>query len=395
MSRFLQHYQNYISKVTDAPYEYAEAAGLSMLSAISLGRRKLDRGRGIHPNLFTLLMADSSADRKSTSIDYAIELLRDVEEDRVGPDDFTPEALLYMMRDKPPAKGVAIKARNKMLVPLPEFGLVLAQAGVYAATMQTTLCKVYDAVSFERVRVSGGETRITDPLVSLLGGCAFEMMREYGKESDWSNGFYARCLFITPQTKPPQFATQPVRMQGDYDHIRMLLTDIRNAINGTPNPHLNGMQLLPGAEAVYNTFMKTIPEDRSDVVRTAQRERLFGSTLKLAILYQLDDDPNGDIGAQAMDRATAFATKAWTSFEVVYERVSGSARNRISEKIWKLIAAAGPEGISSRDLSKRVHLKVNELEGPTTTLANVGVIRKVVGPKGGLRFFVIEAPEEP
>jgi hypothetical protein len=100
LSRFLAAYHDLFFSSTDACPEYALASGLACLSTISLSRRWIERGGGIHPNLYLLLVGESSRDRKSTSIKMAQGLLADVEESRLGPGDFTSEGLVFHMRKR-------------------------------------------------------------------------------------------------------------------------------------------------------------------------------------------------------------------------------------------------------------------------------------------------------
>lgn len=395
MSRFIGPYRQYIAKITDAAHEYAEAGALALISAVALGRRELNRGSGIQPNLYMLLMANSSNDRKSTIVDTVAELMRDIDEFRLGPNDFTPEALLHVMKvpvaDK---KGNIPPARNKMILTISEFGMVLAQTKNYAATMGATLCAVYDGTSFERVRVgAGGSLRIRDPRLTLFGGCAFNMMRQYAAEDDWSNGFYARTVFVLPHVKPPPFPSQPVRLQCDYDHIRMLLTDLVQDLT-RPFSNPNGMQITAGADQMYEQWIKTFPQPSiSDHIRAPQFARLLTIVLKIALLYQIDIDPFSDVGTQAMDAAIAFGTKSWADFETTFGIVSGTNRSKEINRLWQEITEAGEKGISRRDLLRNTHWPLDVVQPHIDFLLNGNVIRKVASGSS-IKLFAVEPYEE-
>lgn len=395
MSRFLAPYRAYVSKITDASYEYAEAGGLALLSTIALGRRMVNRGSGIHPNIFMLLMANSSTDRKSTIVENAVELIRDVDESRLGPDDFTPEALLSVMRvhavDK---KGNVPPSRNKMLLPISEFGMLLSQTKNYAATMAPTMCRIYDGASFERVRVgAGGSLRVRDPRVSMLGGCAFAMMREYQAEGDWGNGFYARTIFVIPKNRPPPFASQPIRLQADYDQIRMLLADLCADLN-RPCLSQGGMQITAGADKIYEQWIAAfVKPSENDIMRTAQFARLQTITYKIAMLYQIDIDPMADIGIQAMDAAIQFANRAWVAFEFVYMTVSGTNRSKQVSRVWQEISDAKENGLTRRGLLRNTHWTLDVVQPLADFLVDAGVVRKVV-TGNAVRYFILEPFEE-
>lgn len=395
MSRFLAAYDAYVSKLTDAPVEFGRSAGLALLSSIATGRRYLNKGMGIHPNLFFLLMADSSRDRKSTSVDLAIELLREVETDRVGPDDFTGEGLLKIMRTRRPTKkGKVFPPRNKIMLPLPEFGVTLAAQRSYAATMTGILCKLYDGSSFERARAAGPAIKIERPRVSMLGGCAFAMLEQFGEPMDWINGFFARCLFVTAQTRRPVYSSQPVRSQADFDAMLMALRDLRDELENTAQAGSDKMHLLPGAETTFDQLSAMIPVNESDLAATAQRERLMNTTLKLAMLYQIDIDPKQQIGALAMDAACQYALKAWEAFKLVYARSSGSPFGRLLTKIWVALTAAGMAGIERRDLYRSVHCPLEQFLPAAELLTANGIIAKQT-LSGSTMYFILDAHRAP
>ena len=76
-------------------------------------------------------------------------MLNEVEPDRIGPNDFTPEYLVAYMRDRPNGK----KVNNRLLLPIKEFGTILAQQRSYAATLAPMMCDLYDGDDYRRGRV--------------------------------------------------------------------------------------------------------------------------------------------------------------------------------------------------------------------------------------------------
>ncbi len=386
MSRFLASYENYVGKITDAPQDFGHAAGLSILSTICLGRRWVDRGRGIHPNLYIMLTADSSADRKSTSVDLAIELLREVDEDRIGPDDFTGEGLVSFMRKRPKSVG---GTRSKIVLPLPEFGSFLAATKSYGGTLSPTLCKLYDGTTFERVRSGKKPVKVVNPRVSILGGVAFAMLEQFANHYDWTNGFFARMIWVTPKNRRPRMAVPPKPTKADFDLARAALADVHKIVKLAPGP----MAIDPNADALLQTFIATIPDD-GDIALIAQRERLINSAMKVAMLYQVDLDPGLPIGTQAMTKAIAFANQAYLAFQFVYSRSSGSERGRLIRKIWRKITEMGTAGIARRDLYRACHLSLDEFNPLMDIMETGGVVMKSLRPTVGVWYTVLDPMQD-
>lgn len=371
MSRFLAAYEDLFAKSTDAPVEFGHAGGLAVLSAIALGRRWIERGASrIKPNIFMLLTADSSRDRKSTSVQIATNILREVESKRIGPDDFTAEGLVSMMR-KRPGKG---KTRNRLILAIEEFGSYLATARrAYGENLAASMCKMYDGRSFEKARSGKKPILIKDPMVTLFGGVAYGMLEKYADPNDWTTGFFTRILWITPVNRRPLFVTPP---QTPTLEIKVAIDKLADLSRDLRTTRKNGaMQLTSNAEVLHAEFSKELELDeaREDPAVVAQRERLLNAVWKLAILYQIDIDPNKPISDQAVDSACMFARLAWQGFRTVHSRASGTYNNRIYRRTWEFLHKKG-KPVPKRDIYRTLAVPVEEIMPVLTGLVQAGMI---------------------
>lgn len=390
MSRFLAHYEAYVAKITDAPTEFGHATGLAILSAIALRRRWLNRGTGIYPNLFMLLTADSSKDRKSTSVKLGLDLLREVDPKRIGPTDFTPEGLMTVMRKKP-----GKLPRNCLLLPMSEFGNFLATTNTYAAGNSSFLCQLYDGETIERSRAGKKPSLIINPRVSLLGAVAHGMLIEYAKKEDWTTGFFARFLFVTPgPVRPPRMDSPPPRNPQDIMAAKVALMLLKDELEkSAAGGGAMGVSAL--AESLYKQFaMGFDVAAQDDNVFAPARERLLNACWKLAMLYQIDLDPNADISGLAMEKAIIFCRKSWDSFGKVYGRAGGSERSRFAMKLWRrLWTDGGQEGLQKRALYRACHMRLEDFKPAIEELRSLSaVVDVVIDGKPGLK--AVEAPPE-
>lgn len=369
MSQFLAAYERYAMSVTDAPYDFLHAAGLACLSTISLGRRWIDRGSsGIQPNLYLMLLAGSSRDRKSTAVDMATDLIREVEPSRVGPSDFSSEGLVWSLVPRGD-----VKPKTKIVLPFPEFGDFLATAAKHhGSSLSPTLCQLYDGKSFERTRSGKPSLKIRNPRVALFGAVAFGMMERYADPTDWVTGFFARILWISPTERRPRFTTIPPANPRGLAEVRGALKELRFALKAARAP----MALRDDAIKLYEEFSASIPEDLPDPAQAAQRERLLFSILKLAMLYQIDANHNAAIDVDAMTRACRFGQRAWDSFQIAYADSSGTPLARLAKRIWKRLSEAGVgKTVPQRELYRQVHATVDEFMPALEMLIKMQVVK--------------------
>jgi hypothetical protein len=381
---FLTAYRAYIEKATDASIEFCEASALMALSTIALGWRWIERGPGIRPNLYMMLIAHSSADRKSTCVEFCCDMIEDVAPQRMGPEDWTPEGLVSMLRKRPGAKTL-----NRLVLPMPEFGEHLARMRKqYGSDMNAVLCKVYDGKSFKRARSGKKMIEIKKPRVGLFGGVAYAMIEKHGDAADWDTGLYARILWITPRNRRPRFSTAPPTPKIEKQIATDELSRLYDTLQNTKGP----IGVDPGADAVYSSFAASIPEDQPTTAHSAQRERLLNSVWKLAIVYQIDIDPMADIGALAMERACTFASHAWDGFKIAFSVCSDSDLDRLMTRLWKRVTEAGE--IQKRDLQRRTHASLSQFGPAMEMLCKLGYV-KVHAAAGGKNGYKVVHPYEP
>lgn len=375
MSRFLVPYAQYVAQRTDAPVEFGHAAGLMCLSGVAIGRRWLSNG--LHPNLFMLLVGPSSRDRKSTSINLGMEILEDVEPQRMGPGDFTMEGLLNQMRttkDSDPEK-------SRCVIPIPEFGTYLAQGKKsYMIGGSTLLCQLYDGDTVIRARAKD-QIVVKNPRVCVIGGCAHGMLEKYVETVDWEGGFFARMMFVLGKTKLADFSAKPPENPSARDAVRAALRDLSNELKAFPGVHPMDM----AAMHAYDTYVRSIPDRTGDPATVAQRERLLNTISKLALLYQIDDNPSSPIGLQAMTNAIAFSMHCWESFKYAYGLSSGTYLNKLARKLWREIsdgeeAGPGSRKIRRRDLMRKFHMNLTDVVPLIKTLKDAGLVAELIAP---------------
>lgn len=378
---FLAAYRDYFLKATDASHEFCEASALAVLSTISLGYRWIDRGPGIRPNLFLMLIAHSSADRKSTSVEFACDAIEAVAKKRMGPEDWTPEGLVSMLRKR---SGAA--STNRIMLPMPEFGEHLARMKKqFGSDMNAVLCKVYDGKSFKRARSGKKMILVSKPRVSLFGGVAYAMIEKHGDRVDWETGLYARIMWITPKNQRPKFATPPPRPEAEQKVVLSELQALIATLKNTKGP----MRVSKEAEDRYASFATELPENQPTTAHSAQRERLLNAVWKLAILYQIDEDPVAPLGRKAMEAACTFAMHAWEGFCTAYAVCSDSEMDRTMNKLWSRLTEAGEAGVSRRDLQRATHTALSQFIPAVEILCKLGYVTAfAIGRRPGYKVVV-------
>lgn len=350
MSRFIAPFRQFFFQACDASFEFGEATALMILASIAIGRRELDYGRGIRPNLFLMLAGDSSVPRKTTCVNFAKQFVTEVDSERVGPRDYTMEGLLKWMQQKDPSTQ---KTKNKVSLFSEEFGADLARIEAYAATMPTDLCALYDGESFEKARAQSGVLRVDRPRVNLFAACAYPFLKRYVKPRDWMGGFYMRFLFVTPTTLRQPYPIAPPFPHPEYQQALVALKCLRDDIQVTKGTHLK-LRLDPQAEQLYASAIAQFGQYAKQLgpVAATYQGRFSTTLLKLALLYQLDIDPMSWVTALAVQQAVQFAFQiCWPSFQEAYKQTALGEFETLFHAVYQTLHESGP--LLRSDLARR------------------------------------------
>ncbi len=373
MSRFITPFLDFFQRATDAPMAYGEAAALMCLSTISLGRRWADVGEGVQANLYLMIVGDSSVARKSTSVNYAKKMLHFVEPGRIAPNDYTMEGLMRWMGE--PLEGEpksSKKKQNNIGIFSDEFGADLSRMTAYGPTMQADFCRLYDGENITKVRVASAPLIVERPRVSLLAGAAYQMLAQHLTAKDWTNGFLMRFLYVAPAQMRPKFSSQPSRPQLEWDiaqaGLSTILTEMEQpyAFGPSPLPGLApptrtwfGLRVTAAAQIRLDSltsYFDSIAPGLTFIMQTYV-ERFKISVLKVALLFQIDEDSTVPISDVAMQRAIAFCGQTcWPSFKTANEKTTSGEFTALVEMVTQQLIDNVTTGFGAtpvRDLARK------------------------------------------
>ena len=197
---WLQEYVEYASEVTDAPRIFHEYVGLAIVASVIGNKFYLPFGdTAIYPNLWLILIAPSSAYRKTTSMNIGKRLLMDQKKDWIYPNDFTTESFIKVMASRP--SGILF---------YDEFRSLVSQMNKeYNAGLQPFLTSIYDCPGKYRRTKAKEEIEILKPCLSIISGTTIDWFLRGVKQHDYEGGFLPRFLIIPAKKKEKPLAFPP------------------------------------------------------------------------------------------------------------------------------------------------------------------------------------------
>lgn len=263
-----QEYWKQYDSVTEANKEYVLTALLTAFGSCLGNRIRLKTGFGIVPNLYAILIGNSTFLRKTQSMDIGTMCLKEIakaqkeeyERDRtdwqdminfydglpkkdrahqedprknkpkdksvIYPKECSPEQLLEKMADK--SDGIFLYS---------ELGGLLSRLDSgYMAGFKEKLTEFFDgrADRYDRETKSGGLVSIKNAAPSLLSCTTFEWLQDHLGDSDLLSGFLARFVFVAKRTYPktavaiqPWFKASPAFMELHQKLMALEIVDLR------------------------------------------------------------------------------------------------------------------------------------------------------------------------
>lgn len=384
---FVEEYIDWASKLGDAATQYHEGGAFMILSALLSGAIVLPTSFGkLIPNLWFMILADTTLTRKSTAMDIAVDLLVEVDPDAVLATDGSIEGMM---------QGLSTRPKRPSMFLRDEFSGLLEQMvkkDYYAGTAET-LTKLYDGKLQKRILKKETIT-VQDPVLLVFAGGIKKRVQALLTLEHISSGFIPRFLFLTAESDterirplgPPTNLDTSGRDKLKQDMIDMYEYYGRPIEFTLPNgvrlnkPNTWEAALTEAAWLRYNEFEKTMLKDgvasEQPDIMTPLFDRLAKSTLKATLLLAAARKLTENIVIDVDDILLGIKyAEGWR--EYAYEVVQGVGRTMAEAKLDDIMdSVKRSPGVSRATLMQQHRLTAREADAVFSTLEQRGLVHR-------------------
>jgi hypothetical protein len=190
---FVEDYVSWASDLGDAAVQYHQAGALIILSSLLSGAVRLPTSFGtMKPNLWFMILADTTLTRKTTAMDIAMDLLEEVDSAIVLATDGSIEGLMGSLATRPGQPSVFLRDEFSGL-------LEAITRKDYYAGMAEMLTKLYDGKMQKRV-LKREIVEVRDPVLVVFAGGIKNKVCTLLTTEHISSGFVPRFVFITAES---------------------------------------------------------------------------------------------------------------------------------------------------------------------------------------------------
>jgi len=384
---FVERYIEWASSLGDAATQYHQAGAFTILSALLSGRVTLPTSYGpVVPNLWFMILGDTTLTRKTTAMDIAMDCLMEVDQDVILATDGSVEGLMQQLSTRPKRPSIFLRDEFSGL-------LEMITKKDYYAGMAEVLTKLYDGKMQKRV-LRKEEVVVRHPILLIFAGGIRNRVQGLLTHEHVSSGFIPRFVFVTAESdtsKLQPLGPPTAKVLGNKQQLLDEMTNMQQHYGQTRAVHIKergehaqieartDAELTPEAWLRYNdlelSLIQSGLQSEKPELMTPLFDRLAKNTLKAAVLLAAARQV-GQTGVtvEVADILHAIRyCKQWRAYSIeVVNGIGRTAAERDLEKV--LLSIVRRPGISRSQLMQSHHLTATQATQTFDTLIQRGQI---------------------
>lgn len=381
----VERYVEWAKTLGDAAWQYHQAGAFVILSTLTASAVRLPTSYGIVvPNLWFLILADTTLTRKTTAMDIAMDLVLEIDSDCVLATDGSIEGLMTSLATRPGRASVFLRD---------EFSGLLEQMTKrdYYAGMAETLTKLYDG-KFQKRVLRKEIIEVKDPILVLFAGGIRTRIYELLDYQHVASGFLPRFVFIAADsdvTRLKPLGPPTERNLGERAELLNLFRELYNFYEAPTKIKVNNKvvetkrrwdaRLTDDAWVRYNRIesdmvTSALDTERADLL-TPTMDRLAKSGLKMSVLLAASRMEE-EIVVTEEDLIRAFYyVEQWAVHTIdLLSNLGKTSSERTLERIYRNVRKH--PGVSRSTLMQNHHLSAREADALFATLEQRGLVRR-------------------
>jgi hypothetical protein len=384
---FVEEYVEWASSLGDAATQYHQAGAFTILSALLSGRVTLPTSYGpVVPNLWFMILGDTTLTRKTTAMDIATDLLQEVDPDAILATDGSVEGLMQGLSTRPKRPSIFLRDEFSGL-------LEMITKKDYYAGMAEVLTKLYDGKMQKRI-LRKEEITVRNPILLILAGGIRNRVQGLLTHEHVSSGFIPRFIFITAESDTSRL--QPlgpptVKVLGNKHILLEKMGALVEHYGQQRAVHIKALgqtlqtdaeqhaSLTPEAWVRYNQLEAALVQSGLDSEKpelmTPLFDRLSKNTLKAAVLLAAARQVGQQgVTVEVNDILHAIRyCKQWRAYAI--EVVNGIGKTTYERDLERILnAIVKRPGISRSALMQSYHLTAQQANQTFDTLLQRGQI---------------------
>lgn len=388
----VKDYKEWGDVATDAPFEYHELSSFIALSALIAGGVKLPTSFGeLVPNLWGLILGESTLTRKTTAMRMAMDIVTDIDDEAILATDGSPEGLLTGLSMRPSRTSIFYKDEVSGF-----FDSINRKD--YLAGLPETLTQLYDVPKILQRLLRKDTITIQEPYFIFFGGGIRDKVYSLVKEEYVLSGFLPRFLVVSSSTDMDRLRrTGPPTPVSDKLKERVInhMVELKQQYSLSSVIEVGGQQMVNSIkitakmkDPVWSYFgdlemalINVANDSAHAMVALPTFQRLAFSLLKMATLIGASRRPpnkSNELWLEKDDlKQAAWYIQRWGRHSI--DLITHAGTTVEEGKLQRVILFVGTnQGCKKSDIMNKFHFSAKEAREILETLTERGrlVVRK-------------------
>ena len=392
---FINAYLKYAS-VTEAPKRTHFWCAVSAVAGCLRRRVWLDMKRfNWYPSFYLILVAPPGVIAKSTSIDIAMDLLKQVPGIKFGPNAITWQALVTAFA----ASSEAFEYRGEW-VPMSPLTLVASELGsllnLQDKEMINLLIELWDGKrSYEKITKMSGNDVVDAPWINMLAGTTPHWIADNMPQAMIGGGLASRCLFVYGDTKERYIAYVDEQVSSNDEALRVSLIEDLEQISMLTGEFKITPEARAWGIAWYKSFWEGASLRMDDQMMEGYAARKQTHMHKIAMILSASRSADLTIQMEDLQLANTMLEDLENDMPRVFSRIGRSDDSLQAERFIDFVTRKG--SVPYHDAYKMIHLyfpDFRDFEGILQGCLNSGQLRMVSTAQGIMLQPTVPAPRE-
>ena len=325
LGNWLSSYLEYTAG-TESPRMMHFYVGISTLAGVLRRRVWIDMVRFKWvPNFYIILVAPPGIISKTTTMDYGMDLLKQVPGIRFGPDVITWQALVTKF-----AESFEEFQYGDLWYPQSALNLASGELGNLIDPSNKDMVNLYISLwdgraGFEKETKVSGNDAVNAPWINMIGCTTPHWIADNFPESMVGGGFTSRCIFVYGDKKETLIAWPDEHVRKDHTELRAaLISDLEYIATTLVGP----LRLTPAGRdwgrKWYEKLWTEVAPNTADEQVQGYLARKQGHLVKLAMVMSIAESDSMEVTDRHLQLAEAMLTEAEKTSSHVFARIGRS-----------------------------------------------------------------------
>lgn len=337
-----------------------------------------------YPSFYLIIVGPPGVIAKSTTIDIATDMLKQVPGIKFGPNAITWQALVTAFTGASEAFEY-----NGEWHPMSPLTLVASELGsllnLQDKEMVNLLIELWDGKkSYEKITKMSGNDTVEAPWINLMAGTTPHWIADNMPQSMIGGGLASRCVFIYGDTKERYTAYVDEQVKEGDEEMRVALIQDLEQIAMLTGPYTIDASAREWGKAWYEAFWKDAISRMDDHMMEGYAARKQTHMHKVAMVLSASRSDRLIITAEDLQLANQMLEDLETDMHRVFSRIGRTEDSMQAERFIDFVKRKG--SVSYHEAYKMIHVyfpDFRDFEGILSGAINSGQV-KIVSTSNGV-----------